>query len=452
MQLSFLLMQERLILIYFIFYVQYPLKYKIVPSTLKTLDLKSSSSQLPMFSKTFQSIIILALAIAANGAAINTAPTKLTLSRHFNMTGTQNILQLDQARARDLKNRATAKNTVSAATEPITNQAVIYTASVGVGSPPTDYTLIVDTGSSNTWVGAVTPYTPTSTSKQTTDKVSVSYGSGSFSGTEWIDQVTLTSALVIPSQSIGVASRSTGFAPYDGILGIGPDDLTIGTLSPDSSKTIPTVTDNLFVDGTIPTDLVAVSFEPTSTSPNTNGELSWGAVDTAKFTGSIGYTSITATSPASAYWGINESIVYGTTTILSNTAGIVDTGTTLILIATNAFNTYKSQTGGVLDSTTGLLRITSTQYSNLKTLNFIVNGVTYGLTPNGQIWPRALNSAIGGSPSSIYLVVADIGSPSGSGLDFIDGYTFLERFYSVFDTTNSRVGLATTPFTTATTN
>ena len=28
----------------------------------------------------------------------------------------------------------------------------------------------------------------------------------------------------------------------------------------------------------------------------------------------------------------------------------------------------------------------------------------------------------------------DIGSPSGSGLDFINGYSFLERFYSVFDT------------------
>jgi cathepsin E len=78
--------------------------------------------------------------------------------------------------------------------------------------------------------------------------------------------------------------------------------------------------------------------------------------------------------------------------------------------------------------------------------------VGYGLTPNGQIWPRALNSAIGGTAGSIYLVVQDIGSPSGSGLDFIDGYTFLERFYSVFDTTNKRVGFATTPFTTATTN
>jgi cathepsin E len=141
----------------------------------------------------------------------------------------------------------------------------------------------------------------------------------------------------------------------------------------------------------------------------------------------------------------------------------------LILIATNAFTKYKSSTGGVLDNNTGLLKITSTQYSNLQTLTFKVGTVSscnfpinptlrlyvqqsYGLTPNGQIWPRALNTAIGGTSGSIYLIVGDIGSPSGSGLDFINGYSFLERFYSVFDTTNQRVGFATTPYTTATTN
>jgi len=45
-----------------------------------------------------------------------------------------------------------------------------------------------------------------------------------------------------------------------------------------------------------------------------------------------------------------------------------------------------------------------------------------------------------------------IGSNSGQGLDFIDGYTFLERFYSVFDTTNKRVGFATTAQTSSTSN
>ena len=44
---------------------------------------------------------------------------------------------------------------------------------------------------------------------------------------------------------------------------------------------------------------------------------------------------------------------------------------------------------------------------------------SFVLTPNGQIWPRALNTDIGGVAGNIYLVVAAIGNNSGSGLDFI---------------------------------
>lgn len=66
---------------------------------------------------------------------------------------------------------------------------------------------------------------------------SVTYGSGSFSGTflitsalfdiltphvlgtEYLDTVTISSELVIKKQSIGVASNSSGFDEFDGILG-----------------------------------------------------------------------------------------------------------------------------------------------------------------------------------------------------------------------------------------
>ncbi|KAJ7865374.1 family A1 protease [Mycena olivaceomarginata] len=396
--------------------------------------------------------ILLALRVAAGPVLADESVITLDISRRFNFTG-GSVVQSDLARINAVKNRSAAKsgrNARAVISEPVDNRALTYIATVGVGSPATSYDLIVDTGSSNTWVGATKKYVVTSTSTKTTARVSVGYGSGFFSGTEYTDQVTLAPGLVICKQSIGVASRSSGFSGTDGILGIGPVGLTSGTIS--TGQLVPTVTDNLFSQGTITGNVVGISFEPTTTDDDVNGSLAFGGTDSTKFTGSIAYTAVTSTSPASEYWGINQSVTYGSTSILASTTGIVDTGTTLIYLATNGFTKYKSATGGVADANTGLLRITATQFAALQNLNFIIGGVTYALTPNAQIWPRALNTAIGGSASSIYLVVADWGSNSGEGLDFINGYAFLERFYSVFDTANKRVGLATTPFTTATTN
>ncbi|KAG1754954.1 aspartic peptidase domain-containing protein [Suillus paluster] len=390
--------------------------------------------------------LLLAMSIAASPVEVRDSPITLPIARRLNTpSGTINLLEHDQARAASLKNVGTS--TLLSPTE-----AVSYVAAVGVGSPATTYQLIVDTGSSNTWVGANTAYVKTSTSVSTGQPVTVDYGSGSFSGTEYTDTVTLGSGLTITAQSIGVASTSTGFTGVDGIVGIGPLDLTEGTLTNEQTTTIPTVTDNLYTQGIISEMVVGVSFEPTSTTLSTNGELTFGGTDATKYTGTLAYTPLTTTYPASYYWGINESITYGSTTILAETAGIVDTGTTLILLASNAYTKYQSATGATLDRTTGLLRVTLTQYDALQNLNFNVGSNTYALTPNGQIWPRALNTYLGGSNSYIYLIVNNLGTPSGEGLDFINGQTFLERFYSVFDTTNARVGFATTSYTDATTN
>ncbi|KAG5351696.1 hypothetical protein C0989_005209 [Termitomyces sp. Mn162] len=169
--------------------------------------------------------------------------------------------------------------------------------------------------------------------------------------------------------------------------------------------------------------------------------------------GSPATTPVTTTPPASEFWGISQSIQYGTrTTILTENSGIVDTGTTLLLLASDAFARYLSATGAVEDNTTGLLRLTSAQFANLQSLFFLINGATFEFTANAQAWPRTLNSAIGGTTNNVYLIVGDLGTPSGEGFDFVNGFAFLERFYSVFDTTNKRVGFATTQFTTATSN
>lgn len=71
--------------------------------------------------------------------------------------GTINLLQDNQSRAAALDN--IGPNTLSHHTCIIivTNEAVGYIAA-GIGSPTTIYNLIVYTSSSNTWVGASTPY------------------------------------------------------------------------------------------------------------------------------------------------------------------------------------------------------------------------------------------------------------------------------------------------------
>jgi len=148
-----------------------------------------------------------------------------------------------------------------------------------------------------------------------------------------MDTITFGSALTISQQSIGVATQSDGLegTGIDGILGLGPKDLTQGTTSNTSS--VPTVIDNLYAAGKINSAVLGIYFTPASAS--NVGELTFGGYDPTVLTSAMKYVPITKTHPASTFWGIDQGVSYGGETVLSG-AGIVDTGTTLILIATGA--------------------------------------------------------------------------------------------------------------------
>ena len=100
--------------------------------------------------------------------------------------------------------------------------------------------------------------------------------------------MTLSSSLVIQNQSIGVASTAQGFNDVDGILGVGPVDLTEGTVG-NSNTPVPTVTDNLFAQGAISNDSLGIFYQPTTSEGAVNGELTFGGVDTSKYTGTLAY-------------------------------------------------------------------------------------------------------------------------------------------------------------------
>lgn len=337
-----------------------------------------------------------------------------------------------------------------------TNKAIYYTTAVQVGSPSTNFQLIIDTGSANTWVGSgSTKYSKTGTSVSTGAHVQVNYQSSKMQGSLYYDKVALSSTISVSSQAIGVATNSTGFEGVDGVLGIGPSILSKGTTSQGATVQYPTLTDNLWSKGIMSADVVSLAFAPTNAINTINGEITFGGVDSTAYTGALTYTPITKSWPASSYWGLDVSSVgYGSTKLFTAAAtpAIVESGLTLLYLSSDAFAKYKAATGAVMDAKTGLLSLSTARLAALKPLVFTIAGKTYSFDANAQLWPRSLNTAIGGASYNNYLVLADLGTKSGSGLDVIFGQAFMERFYFSLDSSLKRIGMANTKYTNSTIN
>ncbi|KAG6332007.1 hypothetical protein ID866_7080 [Astraeus odoratus] len=323
-----------------------------------------------------------------------------------------------------------------------------YAAYIGTSSASI-YKLLVDTGSSYTWVGnsPVNPYVPGFAGKPTGQRVKITYDNDalSFTGMTHNDIVSLDNVLTINPQPIGVSDRPGVFdnpEDYDGILGLGPTALTthIGEDS-DPIPPIPTVVDSLYSQGTISHAVLGVYFMPYYNGDG--GELSFGNIDDTVLASGVHYVPVTNTLP---YWGVDASVRYRSNTILNPTAGIIDTGSSHIKLASDALSIYLSDTGAILNPG-GWYSLTQDQYNNLGILSFVIGGQDYDLSPNAQIFPRA-------SPDEerIFLIVGEQRRIQDSGLDFTLGYPFVERYYIILNTSSSQIGIASTRYTYSTTN
>jgi hypothetical protein len=198
--------------------------------------------------------------------------------------------------------------------------------------------------------------------------------------------------------------------------------------------------DNLYSQGSISEEVLGVSFRPESGSDtdDTNGELTLGGTDSSKYSGTLTYFSKLTSGDASYYWGISiAEFTYGSTKLSSRASGIVDTGTTLIYIPTSAYNNFLSAAGGETDESSGLAAFTTEPTSDF---GITFGSTTYTLTPSQYLVPTDQYSYYGLTSGKYYAWINDGGS---SGVDTIIGQKFLENYYAVFDTTNSRIGFAT---------
>lgn len=245
------------------------------------------------------------------------------------------------------------------------------------------------------------------------------------------------------NQSIGAANQSSGFAQgIDGIIGFGPVDLTDGTVS--NQADVPTFTNNLYSEGLIPVEVLGVSYrpEPGSSSSSRNGILTLGGTDPSRYTGAITYNPRVTTPVVGDYWTISVSSFGEQGLALPGVTSadcVVDTGTTLVFIPPTALASFALLTGGEIDDTEGLLRYTKMPTA---TFDIVVGSNTYSLTPSQYIIPKAQYGNLGLSKKYYWSYLADGAETLLDGIECILGFFFIEQYYSVFDTTNSRVGFA----------
>ncbi|KAL4260087.1 Catalase [Pleurotus pulmonarius] len=376
-----------------------------------------------MFNKSYILFsLLLALSVASTPAVVaRTSLTPNTLTKSYHSTNGGSIARADQNRAAQLHKMAILPTERrSSAPAPARNQVVIYTANVMVGDVR-NVELLIDTGSSTTSCAQKKCPLRNETGQ---DEVLL-YGSAQFLGLETMQPVEF-GQFRVQNQSVAIGVIDNGLAPFDGILGLGPTDLNEDTRTLNKSA-VATFSDNLASEGSIQHKVVGIYYAPTLMGGEDNGEITFGTFDRSKCSGELKFMPITTTSPSNKYWGIDASITYNNEVLLALTAGIVDTGTSLVLLSTDAFRQYMKATNATVDQTTGLLSIPASSYSQLHSLKFQIGGFTFEMTPDAQVWPRSLNNCIGGKDDTIYLIVGDIGTNGASGLEFILGYTFLER-------------------------
>uniref|UniRef100_A0A8C8E9P3 Peptidase A1 domain-containing protein n=1 Tax=Otus sunia TaxID=257818 RepID=A0A8C8E9P3_9STRI len=291
--------------------------------------------------------------------------------------------------------------------EPLTNYLnSFYFGEISIGTPPQNFLVLFDTGSSNLWVPSTYCQTPACEShamfncslSSTFSDIGVTYtlryGFGDLSvvlGSDTVTNMMQQNQLTEPIFSFYYSRHSldpsfSSFTLHPHIL---PMHLCITSLS----------TDN-----------------PTY---NYGGEVILGGVDPQLYTGEVLWTPVVQ----EIYWKI------ATGWCSQGCHGIVDTGTFLLTIPGQFMSTFLQQLGAE-ESDDGV----GGEDALMPTLYFAISGAQLSLPPSVYVLNNDGVCNVG--VESTY-----VSSTNGQPL-WILGNVFLRQYYSIFDIANNRVGFA----------
>uniref|UniRef100_A0A8C3WHI9 Napsin-A n=1 Tax=Catagonus wagneri TaxID=51154 RepID=A0A8C3WHI9_9CETA len=323
---------------------------------------------------------------------------------------------------------------------------VQYYGEIGLGTPPQNFSVVFDTGSSNLWVPSVRchflslpcwlhhRYNPKASSSFHSNgtKFAIQYGTGRLDGMLSEDVLTvggLTGASVVFGEALWEPSLVFTFAHFDGILGLGFPVLAVGGVRPPL--------DRLVDQGLLDKPVFSFYFNRDPEAAD-GGELVLGGSDPAHYIPPLTFVPVTVP----AYWQVHvERVNVGTglTLCARGCAAILDTGASLITGPTREIWALQAAIGAI--PLMGKYLIQCSKIPTLPPVSFLLGGVWFNLTAQDYV----IQIARGGARLCLSGFQA-LDVPPPTGPLWILGDVFLGSYVAVFDRgdtkSGARVGLA----------
>uniref|UniRef100_A0A8C9PUL8 Napsin A aspartic peptidase n=1 Tax=Spermophilus dauricus TaxID=99837 RepID=A0A8C9PUL8_SPEDA len=338
---------------------------------------------------------------------------------------------------------------------------VQYFGKIGLGTPPQNFSVVFDTGSSNLWVPSKRchflslpcwfhhRFDPKASSsfRPNGTKFAIQYGTGRLSGILSEDKLTVRAPVTF-AEALWEPSLVFTFAHFDGILGLGFPSLAVGGVQPPL--------DALVEQGLL--DKPVFSFYLNRDSEGADGgELVLGGSDPTHYIPPLTFVPVTVP----AFWQIHmEGVKVGTglTVCAQGCAAILDTGTSLITGPSEEIQALNVAIGGfpLLAGQVRTQSLVNVDWGETSLVFFCGSGRGEALAPGEKAgtvsccdtqWSClvALQIAQGG----IRLCMSGfqgLDMPPPAGPLWILGDVFLGTYVSVFDrghvNGSARVGLA----------
>jgi cathepsin D len=307
-----------------------------------------------------------------------------------------------------------------------------YFSSIKIGSKGKEMWMLIDSGSANTWVFGSDCTTHACTKHDTLGKADsdtlnvtstewrVSYGTGDVGGVVAMDRFAFAGYEV--DLGFGLASNASDdflTYPMDGILGLGrASSNRLGT---------PTMMDVMANQKLLKANIFGVHLSR-SVDGTTDGQITFGAPDSSKFTGELSYTD--GVSP-DGLWEIpaDGAGVNGASLGLTGKTAIVDTGTSYILMPLPDAKALHAKLPGSLNNGESFTIPCGTSLM----VQFTFSGVTYDVLPKDYV----------GKPDKTGKNCASniVGHQSFGPNTWLLGDVFLKNVYTVFDFDKDRIGM-----------